>query len=153
MILLFMSAIMSAFGKCQHELERLLWEIVATLIEQKLFQTRLEEVTLKLIKDWLEQHRNIQWFYINFGVPFCGNNDLSKILLFVKALSWGGCGDNCVVNISLMSIFFGVLEQCQNWVLHYLNWHISALTKLFLCKRSAFEKCKRQFFMKWLSLL
>ena len=36
-----------------------------------------EEVTSKLIKDWLEQRKVVsQSFYVSSGITFSGNNDL-----------------------------------------------------------------------------
>ena len=36
-----------------------------------------DKVTLKLIKDWLEQHKVVsQSLYVSSGVAFSGNNDL-----------------------------------------------------------------------------
>ena len=44
--------------------------------KRKLHQTGLEEVTLKLIKDWLEQCKEVfQSFCVTSGVAFSGNND------------------------------------------------------------------------------
>ena len=40
-------------------------------------KTASEEVTPKLIKDWLEQCKMVfQSFYVSSGVAFSGNNDL-----------------------------------------------------------------------------
>ena len=112
--------------------------------KRKLHQTGLEEVTLKLIKDWLEQCKEVfQSFCVTSGVAFSGNND------FWKSYCWGWdkYGGSCLMNTSLTSIFC----ICENWLifrkwfLHYLSWHISAVTNSFREWKWAFESLKDNF--------
>ena len=102
----------------------------------------------------------------------CLNQQQERLTLFLKSLHhclkcWfrtSLCQKHLAKTIlsKLVSTHFSVIDFswsfrakiwliCQNWFLHYMNWCISALTKLFLSKKKVFEKSKGQFFMKWLS--
>ena len=52
-------------------------QVYGIMIGHKFRQTGLEEATLKLIKDWLEQCKAASpSFYFSSGVAFSGSNDL-----------------------------------------------------------------------------
>ena len=52
-------------------------QVYDIMIEHKFRQTGLEEATLKLIKDWLEQCKAASpSFYFSSRVAFSGSNDL-----------------------------------------------------------------------------
>ena len=56
-------------------------QVYDIVMEHKLRQTGSEEVTQKLIKDWLEQDKMLsQSFLVSSGVAFPGNNNLWKNL-------------------------------------------------------------------------
>ena len=78
----------------------------------KLRWTGLEQTTTKIIKDWLEQCKEVSQSYcLSSGVAFCGNNLCEKSYCFVKALGLDECCSSCLVNTSLIQIFSDVLEQ------------------------------------------
>ena len=102
--------------------------------------------------DWLEQCKVVPiilcqfWNSLLWKQWFVKNLTVLNVLL--NALGSDKYGGSCVIKTSLMSTFC----MCQNWgifqnrFLHYLNWHISAVTNSFWAVKKSIWKISTTIF-------